>query len=148
MKVQRVASGLALEHGQAHGALLQEGRRSAALPEGGEGPDRVVAHDDPRGGEIDLLGSRGEGEHTPKGLPADLMVHVVRVREGTNDDLAGRVGPPAEDKAPAVDGGVPGDDGHTSSTGVASRLLQALRRAFFSGWMEMVPRNESMTMPV
>ena len=31
----------------------------------------------------------------------DLMLHVVRVQEGADDDLAGRVGPPAEDKAPA-----------------------------------------------
>ncbi len=105
------------EHGQAHGALLQEGRRRAALPKGGEGSDGVVAHGYPGVREVKFSGGCFEGEDPSKGLSgvsANLVEHVVRVREGAGDDLAGGIGPPAEDHSPTVDGSVPGDDDDSS----------------------------------
>ena len=54
--------GFVEEHGQAHGTLLQEGRRRAALPKGGEGSDGVVAHHDPGVREVKFSGGGFKGE--------------------------------------------------------------------------------------
>jgi hypothetical protein len=105
-----MAPGFVVEHGQVHGALLQEGQRGAALPEGCKGLYSVVAHQDPSVREVHFYGGGFKGEDSAEGLTANLVKHVVRVREGADDDLAGGVGPPAEDHAPTVDRGVPSDD--------------------------------------
>ncbi len=76
-----MAPSLVEEHGQAHGALLQEGRRGAALSKGGEGSDGVVAHNDPGVSEVEFSGGGFEGEDPAVCLPADLVKHVVRVWE-------------------------------------------------------------------
>jgi hypothetical protein len=83
--------------------LLQEGGGEADLAEGGEGPDQIVAQDDYGVGEIDFGRSGAEGENAPEGLPADLVLHVVRVRQGSDDNLAVPVVPPPEDSASAVE---------------------------------------------
>jgi hypothetical protein len=109
-----MALGLVEEHGQAHGTLLQEGRRGAAFQEGGEGSDGVVAHHDPGVSEVEFSGGGFKGEDPSNGLPADLVKHVVRVWEGASEDLASRIRPLAEDDAPTVGGSVPGDDDDSS----------------------------------
>ena len=110
VEVEGVAEDAALEVAGAEGTLLQECGGEAAFSEGGKGPGRVVAQDDDSVGEIDFKRSGFKGEDATEGLPADLVGHVVRVGEGTDDDLAVPVSPPSDDGAPAVQGGVPGDD--------------------------------------
>ncbi len=95
-----MAPDLALKASQAHGTLLQERGGSAALPESRQSTDSVVAHDDPGLSQVNFASSGVKGEDAPEGLPQDLMLHVVRVREGSDDDFAV---PPAEDRTPAVD---------------------------------------------
>ncbi len=96
-----------LETAGAYGALLQEGGRQAALPKCRQRADSVIAEYAHRVGKVDLLGSGLKGG---KGLPADLVTHVLIVREGPNDDLAVPFCTPMEDHSPAVDGGILGDD--------------------------------------
>jgi hypothetical protein len=60
----------------AHGALLEKGRREAALPEGGERPDGVVAQDHNGFGQVDHAGGSFEGKDAAQGLAADLEGHV------------------------------------------------------------------------
>jgi hypothetical protein len=50
VQVQRVAADAALEAARAHGALLQKSGREAALAEGGESADGVVAEHNHGGG--------------------------------------------------------------------------------------------------
>ena len=114
---EHLAAGLPLGEARAHGALLKERRGATALLESREGSRGVVAEDDHSVREVEFESSRVEGEYTREGLPADLVTHVVRVRQGADDDLALAVGPPSKDHAPAVQGGVPGDD---DDVGVAS----------------------------
>ena len=59
-------------------------------------------------------------------------MHVVRVREGADDDLAGRVGPPAEHEAPAMNGGVPRDDYDASGTSVSGH--EGVEEGAGDGW--------------
>jgi hypothetical protein len=74
-----MALGFVEEHGQAHGTLLQEGRRRAALPKGGKGSDGVVAHHDPGVREVKFSGGGFKGKDSAKGLSANLVEHAVRV---------------------------------------------------------------------
>ncbi len=80
--------------------------------EGRERGDTVVSHDDPGVGQVELPRSSLEGKNAAERLPADLVLHVVRVWEGADDDLAVRVSCGADAGPPAVEGGVPGDDHH------------------------------------
>ena len=98
-----MASDLALKASQAHGTLLQERRGSAALPESRQSNDSVVAHDDPGLSQVNFASRSVEGEDAPEGFPQDLVLHDVRVRERSDDDLAFLASPPAEDSNPAVD---------------------------------------------
>ncbi len=84
-----MAPGFVEEHGQAHGTMLQEARRRAALPMGGEGSDGVLAHHDPGVREVKFSGGGFKGEDPSEGLSANLVEHVVRVREGAGDDFQG-----------------------------------------------------------
>jgi hypothetical protein len=120
VEMEGVAEDTALEVAGAEGALLQECGGEAAFSEGGKGPGRVVAQDDDSVGEIDFERSGFKGEDATEGLPADLVGHVVRVGEGTDDDLAVPVSPPPDDGAPAVQGGVPGDDYDVGGAGFSS----------------------------
>ncbi len=130
----------------AHGALalLEERRGEAALSEGSEGPCGIVAEDDHGVRAVEFEGGRVESEDTGEGLLADLVTHVVRVRQGADDDLALTVGPPAEDHAPAVQGGVPGDDGDVGIAGIAREKTPRINTAASetAGGREMV-RSES-----
>ena len=77
--MQGVAAQAVLEVAGAHCALLKEGGLEAALAEGGEGADGVVAQDDDGVAEVDLAGGGLDGVDYREGLSADLVAHVVRV---------------------------------------------------------------------
>ena len=85
----------------AHGALSKEGGGKTAPAQGRQCADGVVAKDNPRVGEVDFESSGLESELASEGLPADLVFHVLGMREGANDDLAGLVSPPAKGHPPA-----------------------------------------------
>ena len=112
VEVLRMAPGGVLEHGEAHRALLEESGGGAAFAKGGEGSDGVVAHDDPRVGQVEHAGGGLEGKDPTEGFTADLVLHVLCIWKGADDDLALLVGPPPDDYPPAMDGGVPGYEHH------------------------------------
>ena len=113
----------ALKAASAHDAPLQKGTGEAAFPKGRESASGVVAEHDYRVGDVDLRlqGSRLEVKRASEGLPPDMVVHVIVVGRGPDDDLAVLVRPPPEDHPPAVEGGVPGDDRCASRAGLASQ---------------------------
>jgi hypothetical protein len=117
---QHLAAGLPMRDARAHwhGTLLVERGGEAALLESGQGSRGVVAENDNGVGEVEFKGGSLKGQDPSEGLPADLMAHVARVREGADDDFAFAVGPPAEDHAPAMQRGVPRDDNDVSVTSV------------------------------
>ena len=99
VEVEGLAANPAFQQAGAHGALLEEGGGEAAFAEGGEGAQRVVAHDDDGLGEVELCSSEDPGV----GLPADLVLHIGRVGEGAYNGLAVAICPPAKDHTPAVE---------------------------------------------
>ena len=112
--MESVASDAPLQAAGAHGAQLKKGGGETTLAEGRQSADGVVAQD--HGGllEVKLCGGRLQGEDAGESLAADLVLHVVRVGKGANDDLPLLIVPPPQDHAPAVQGGVPGDDDNAS----------------------------------
>ena len=68
MKMKSLTTHPALQAAGAHGALLEDGGGEAALAEGGERAQRVVAHDDDGLGEVDLRGGGLQSEDPSLGL--------------------------------------------------------------------------------
>jgi len=99
---------------------LKERGREGPFAEGGEGAHGIVPHDDDSTGEVEFPSCGLQGEGPGMGLPADLVLHVVRVRERADHDLALAVVPPTEQEAPSVEGRVPGDHGDAGRAGFAS----------------------------
>jgi hypothetical protein len=108
-----------LQVGEAHRALVERGR-GTAFPESGQGPNGVVANDYPGIREDDLARGGLKRKDTPEGLTANLVLHVLRVGKGADDDHSLRVSPPADDSTPAVDRGIPSDGDHPGVASVAS----------------------------
>ncbi len=79
-----------LEAAGAHGTLLQEGGREAALPKGRQGADRVVSHDGPCVGEVDFKGSGLEGQRAGEGLAASASVQMTAEKRATKGATYGR----------------------------------------------------------
>jgi hypothetical protein len=119
VEVQRVAPGGVLQVSVAHRALLEKGGRGSALPESRQGFHGVVAHDDPGVREDKCARGRLEGKDAAEGLVTNLVLNVLRVGKGSDDDLSVEVVPPSDDGSPAVDRGVPGDGDHPGVTRLA-----------------------------